>query len=153
MLSKKVDSTPGLFDIDQLKASVRKSVELEEPIHELRLSISEGLYLLASGDVEGQLLKKSDKVIDYGLIAGGILQLSLMGSISLEKGFIKIISTKQTGHIFLDKVLKNLTEGGVLIEEILRLKNELKKLHEDLEELLIGRGILKREENLYCGFL
>ena len=47
MLSKKVDSTPGLFDIDQLKASVRKSVELEEPIHELRLSISEGLYLLA----------------------------------------------------------------------------------------------------------
>ena len=135
------------FDIDQLKASVRKSVESEEPIHELRLSISEGLYLLALGDVEGQLLKKAEKGIDYGVIAGGILQLSLMGSISLEKGFIKIISTKQTGHIFLDKVLKNLTEGGGLIEEILRLKNELKKLHDDLEELLIGRGILKREEN------
>ena len=125
MSSKKEDSTPEPFDIDQLKASVRKSVELEEPIHELRLSISEGLYLLALGDVEGQLLKKSEKVIDYGLIVGGILQLSLMGSISLKKGFIKIISTKQTGHIFLDKVLKNLTEGGGLIEEILRLKNEL----------------------------
>ena len=136
MSSKKADSTPEPFDIDQLKASVRKSVELEEPIHELRLSISEGLYLLALGDAEGQLLKKSEKVIDYGLIAGGILQLSLMGSISLEKGFIKIISTKQTGHIFLDKVLKNLTEGGGLIEEILRLKNKLKKLHDDLEELV-----------------
>lgn len=147
MSSKKEDSTPEPFDIDQLKASVRKSVELEEPIHELRLSISEGLYLLALGDVEGQLLKKSEKVIDYGLIAGGILQLSLMGSISLKKGFIKIISTKQTGHIFLDKVLKNLTEGGGLTEEILRLKNELQKVHDDLEELLIGRGILKREEN------
>jgi hypothetical protein len=147
MSLKKADSTTEPFDIDQLKASVRKSVELEEPIFKLRLSISEGLYLLALGDFEGQLLKKSEKVIDYGLIAGGILQLSLKGSISLEKGFIKIISTKQTGHIFLDKVLKNLTEGGGLIEEILRLKNKLKKLHDDLEELLIGRGILKREEN------
>ena len=147
MSSKKADSTPESFDINQLKASVRKSVELEEPIHELRLNISEGLYLLALGDVEGQLLKKAEKGIDYGVIAGGILQLSLIGSISLEKGFIKIISTKQTGHIFLDKVLKNLTEGGGLIEEILRLKNELKKLHDDLEELLVGRGILKREEN------
>ena len=72
------------FDIDQLKASVRKSVESEEPIHELRLSISEGLYLLALGDVEGQLLKKAEKGIDYGVIAGGILQLSLMGSLSLS---------------------------------------------------------------------
>ena len=93
------------------------------------------------------MLKKSEKFIDYGLIAGGILQLSLMGSISLEKGFIKIISTQHTAHIFLDKVLKNLTEGGGLIEEILRLKNELKNLHDDLEELLISRGIIKREEN------
>ena len=135
------------FDIDQLKASVRKSVESEEPIHELRLSISEGLYLLALGDVEGQLLKKAEKRIDYGVIAGGILQLSLMGSLSLEKGVIKIISTKQTGHIFLDKILINLIEGQSLIEEILRLKNELRELHVDLEQLLIGRGILKREEN------
>ena len=135
------------FDIDQLKASVRKSVELEEPIHELRLSISEGLYLLALGDVEGQLLKKAEKGIDYGVIAGGILQLSLMGSLSLEKGVIKIISTKQTGHIFLDKILINLIEGQSLIEEILRLKNELRELHVDLEQLLIARGILKREEN------
>ena len=135
------------FDIDQLKASVRKSVESEEPIHELRLSISEGLYLLALGDVEGQLLKKAEKGIDYGVIAGGILQLSLMGSLSLEKGVIKIISTKQTGHIFLDKILINLIEGQSLIEEILRLKNELRELHVDLEQLLIARGILKREEN------
>ena len=71
-----------------------------------------GCIYLPWGDVEGQLLKKAEKGIDYGVIAGGILQLSLIGSISLEKGFIKIISTKQTGHIFLDKVLKNLTEGG-----------------------------------------
>ena len=147
MSSKKEDSTPEPFDIDQLKASVRKSVESEEPIHELRLSISEGLYLLALGDVEGQLLKKAEKGIDYGVIAGGILQLSLMGSLSLEKGVIKIISTKQTGHIFLDKILINLIEGQSLIEEILRLKNELRELHVDLEQLLIARGILKREEN------
>ena len=53
MLSKKAYAKPEPFDIDQIKASVRKSVELEEPIHELRLSISEGLYLLALGDVEG----------------------------------------------------------------------------------------------------
>jgi len=39
MSSKKADSTLESFDIDQLKATVRKSVELEEPIHELRLSI------------------------------------------------------------------------------------------------------------------
>ena len=85
MSSKKADSTLESFDIDQLKATVRKSVELEEPIHELRLSISEGLYLLALGDAEGQLLKKSEKFIDYGLIAGGILQLSLMGNQSRKR--------------------------------------------------------------------
>ena len=109
------------FDIDQLKASVKKSVELEEPIHKLQISISEGLYLIALGDEEGQLLKKSEKVIDYGLIAGGILELYLIGSIRIEKEIIKISSTNQTGNIFLDSILINLTESGI-IEELLRLK-------------------------------
>ena len=144
---EKEEPSSESFNIDQLKASVRLSVESEEPIHELRLSISEGLYLLALGDAEGQLLKKSEKVIDYGLIAGGILQLYLMGSIRIEKGVVRIISTKQTGNIFLDKVLINLTEESGIIGEILRLKNELKKLHTDIEELLIAKGILKKEEN------
>ena len=88
----KNDPLSESFDIDQLKTSVKKSVELEEPINKLRLSISEGLYLIALGDDEGQLLKKSKKVIDYGLIVGGILQLYLMGSIMIEKGIIKISS-------------------------------------------------------------
>ena len=135
------------FDIDQLKKSVKKSVELEEPIHKLRLSISEGLYLIALGDDEGQLLKNSERVIDYGLILGGILQLYLIGSIRIDKGIIKISSINQTGNIFLDKILTNLTEGCGIIEELLRLKNKLKKLHIHLEELLIAKGILKRKEN------
>ena len=143
----KEDPLSKSFDIDQLKASVKKSVELEEPIHKLRLSISEGLYLLALGDDEGQLLKKSEKVIDYGLIAGGILQLYLIGSVRLEEGIIKKSSSDQTGDIFLDKILINLTEGSGITEELLRLKNKLKKFHFDLEELLIARGILKRKEN------
>ena len=70
---------PESFDIDQFKAGVKKSVELEEPVHKLRLSISEGSYLLAFADDEGQLLKKSERVIDYGLIDGGILQLLFNG--------------------------------------------------------------------------
>ena len=143
----KNDPSSESFDIDQLKVSVKKSVEWEEPIHELKLSISEGLYLLALGDYQGQLLKKSEKFLDYGLIVGGILQLYLIGNVRIEKGAIKISSTNQTGNIFLDKVLKNLTDGSGIIEEILRLKNELKKLHIDLEELLIARGVLERKEN------
>ncbi len=135
------------FDIDQLKKSVKKSVEYEEPIHKLRLSISEGLYLIALGDDEGQLLKNSERVIDYGLILGGILQLYLIGSIRIDKGIIKISSINQTGNIFLDKILLNLTDGCGIIEELLRLKNKLKKLHIHLEELLIAKGILKRKEN------
>ena len=129
----KQESSSESFDIGQLKASVKKSVESEEPIHKLRLSISEGLYLLALGDSQGQLLKKSEKVLDYGLIVGGILQLYLIGNVRIEKGAIKISSTNQSGNIFLDKVLKNLTDGGGIIEEILRLKNKLNKLHIDLE--------------------
>ena len=135
------------FDIDQLKKSVKKSVEYEEPIHKLRLSISEGLYLIALGDDEGQLLKNSERVIDYGLILGGILQLYLIGSIRIDKGIIKISSINQTGNIFLDKILTNLTDRCGIIEELLRLKNKLKKLHIHLEELLIAKGILKRKEN------
>ena len=147
MLQGKQDPSSESFDIDQLKASVKKSVESEEPIHKLQLSISEGLYLLALGDYQGQLLKKSEKVLDYGLIVGGILQLYLTGNVRIERGAIKISSTNQSGNIFLDKLLKNLTDGSGIIEEILRLKNKLKKLHIDLEELLIARGVLKREEN------
>ena len=147
MSIEKGELSSEYLDIDRLKASVKLSVESEEPIHELRLSISEGLYLLALGDTEGQLLKKSEKVIDYGLIAGGILQLYLMGNIRIEEGIVNTISKKQTGNIFLDKVLINLAEGSSIIAEIIRLKNELKKLHNDLEELLIAKGILKREEN------
>ena len=109
------------FDIDKLKASVKKSVELEEPIQKLHLSISEGLYLIALGDDEGQLLKKSEKVIDYGLIVGGILELYLIGSIRIDKEIIKISSTNQTGNIFLDKILINLTGRSGIIEELLRL--------------------------------
>ena len=71
------DTLSESFDVDKLKASVKKSVELEEPIQKLRLSISEGLYLIALGDDEGQLLKKSEKVIDYGLIVGGIIFLNV----------------------------------------------------------------------------
>lgn len=141
------DTLSESFDVDKLKASVKKSVELEEPIQKLRLSISEGLYLIALGDDEGQLLKKSEKVIDYGLIVGGILELYLIGSIRIDKDIIKISSTKQTGNIFLDKILINLTERSGIIEELLRLKSNLKKSHIHLEELLIARGILERKEN------
>ena len=90
---------------------------MEEPIYKLRLSISEGLYLIALGDDEGQLLKKSEKVIDYGLIVGGILELYLIGSISVEKEIIKISSTNQTGNIFLDEIIINLNERSGIIEE------------------------------------
>lgn len=111
----------------------------------MKLSIAEGLYLIALDDEEGRLLAAAEKSIVDGLLAAIILELYLLEKISISGGIITVNDTTGTGNGVLDRVLKKLNNGSKVTEAISALHTPFKDLKEEMDELLVHRGILKRE--------
>ena len=112
----------------------------------MKLSLAEGLYLIALDDEEGRLLSSAEKTYVYGLLSAGLLELFMLKKISIHDGVIKVIDTVGTGNGVLDKILKKIKGGHTFLEEIKALHHHFKEINVDMDALLVQRGILKREE-------
>ncbi|WP_258099706.1 GOLPH3/VPS74 family protein [Marinoscillum pacificum] len=111
----------------------------------MKISIAEGLYLIALDDEEGRLLAAAEKSIVPGLISACILELHLQKKLDLNDNIITVIDLTGTGNVILDNVLKKLKSGSELLETIEHLSHQFKDIQEDLNQLLIQRGILRKE--------
>ncbi|PIB35459.1 hypothetical protein BFP72_08670 [Reichenbachiella sp. 5M10] len=112
----------------------------------MKLSLAEGLMLIALDDEEGRLLAAAEHSIDHGLLAIVILELSLIKRVSFDNGKIIIKDTTGTGNKVLDSVLKALGGGGDTVSAtIKKLAGGFEHIQDDVIELLVQRGILKVE--------
>ncbi|MGB3466772.1 MAG: GPP34 family phosphoprotein, partial [Cyclobacteriaceae bacterium] len=111
----------------------------------MKLSLAEGLYLIALDDEEGRLLSAAEKTIVPGVVSACILELSLLKKIAFEDLRIKLLDKQGTGNKILDDVFKHLKEGENTIDTVKRLSPAFKDVQIDLNELLVHRGILKKE--------
>jgi hypothetical protein len=112
----------------------------------MKLSIAEGLYLIALDDEEGRLLAAAEKSIVPALFSAIILELYIQKKVNLSDGHVNVIDSAGTGNVILDSVLSKLHSGAELIPEIKKLEGEFKDLMGDFNQLLAQRGILRKEE-------
>lgn len=111
----------------------------------MKLSIAEGLYLIALDDEEGRLLAAAEKSIVSGLLSACILELSLLKKVNLEGNIVHVVDTVGTGNRILDNVLSKLSSGNDIVTSVEKLSPHFKSIQDDLNELLIQRGILRKE--------
>ncbi|MEQ8807916.1 MAG: GPP34 family phosphoprotein, partial [Imperialibacter sp.] len=112
----------------------------------MRLSLAEGLLLIALDDNEGRLLADAEKGIIDALVAAGIFELNLLRKIGFEGGKITIKDTTSSGNKILDHILSTVGQGGKSVKDtVVSLAPQMRSLYEMCIDLLIGRGILKRE--------
>ncbi len=112
----------------------------------MKLSIAEGLYLIALDDEEGRLLSSAEKHYIHGVLSAGILELYMLKKITLTDTVINVVDTVGTGNGILDNILHKLHSGAKFVDEIQNLHHHFSHIREDLDQLLTQRGILRREE-------
>ncbi|MFY0652539.1 MAG: GPP34 family phosphoprotein [Cyclobacteriaceae bacterium] len=112
----------------------------------MKLSIAEGLMLIALDDDEGRLLAAAEHSIDKGLIASAILEMALSNKLSFQGGKIVVNDSSGTGNKILDEVLKGIGQGGEDVSlTIDKLAPGFDHIQEEIIELLVQRGILSVE--------
>ena len=112
----------------------------------MKLSLAEGLMLIALDDEEGRLLAAAEHSIDSGLVGILILELSLIKRISFEGDKIIIKDTTGTGNKVLDGILKAIGGGGKSVADTVKeITPQFETIQDDIIELLVQRGILKVE--------
>ena len=111
----------------------------------MKLSLAEGLYLIALDDEEGRLLSAAEKTIVPGVLSACILELSMLKKVDFEGGNIKILDSNGCGNKILDDVLGAVKEGENVVDTVKKLAPQFKEIQTDLNELLVQRGILKKE--------
>lgn len=111
----------------------------------MKLSIAEGLYLIALDDEEGRLLAAAEKTYVDGVMAAVILELYILKKISLKDQKITVVDKTGTGNRILDNVLNKLKDGTSVLDAVKALASAFKDIKIELDELLVQRGILRRE--------
>jgi len=111
----------------------------------MKLSLAEGLYLIALDDEEGRLLAAAEGTIDHGLVAAGILELVVTGRLELMGAIVNVKNTAGTGNKLLDSILALVGEGGEIDGLVRRVVKELPEIQNDATQLLITRGIIRKE--------
>lgn len=112
----------------------------------MKLSLAEGLMLIALDDEEGRLLAAAEHTIDHGILSIVVLELALIKRVSFEGGKIIIKDTTGTGNKVLDNVLNAIGSGGETVPvTVNKLAKNFDHIQDDVIELLVQRGILKVE--------
>ena len=112
----------------------------------MKLSIAEGLYLIALDDEEGRLLAAAEKSIIPALLSAALLELYMQKKVSLTNGHVEVLDSSGTGNVILDKILHKIHSGVEIVEEVRELEHHFKDIMTDLNQLLAQRGILQKEE-------
>ena len=112
----------------------------------MKLSIAEGLYLIALDDEEGRLLAAAEKTIIPGLLSAAILEMYIQKKISFNDGHLEVVDSSGTGNGVLDKILQKLRSGTEVVMQIKDLEHNFKDIMVDLNQLLGQRGILRKQE-------
>ncbi len=113
----------------------------------MRLSLAEGLLLIALDDEEGRLLSDAEKGIVKALVAAALFELCLLKKLSFDGGKVTAVDTSSAGNKVLDQVMAAVGGGG---QSVLATTNGIAEslkagIYDLCIDLLIGRGILKRE--------
>lgn len=112
----------------------------------MKLSLAEGLMLIALDDDEGRLLAAAERSINHGLLASSIMELSLIHKISFSGGKIIVKDSSGTGNKILDGILKSLGGGGDTVPATIdKLAPSFETIQDDVIEMLVQRGILSIE--------
>ncbi|MEO9967017.1 MAG: GPP34 family phosphoprotein [Reichenbachiella sp.] len=112
----------------------------------MKLSLAEGLMLIALDDEEGRLLSAAEHSIDHGLLSILILELSLIKRVGFDGNKIVVKDTTGTGNKVLDNVLKAVGGGGESVSKtVAKIAPSFESIQDDMIELLVQRGILKVE--------
>lgn len=112
----------------------------------MKLSLAEGLMLIALDDEEGRLLSAAEHSINHGLLSILILELSLIKRVGFEGNKIVVKDTTGTGNKVLDSVLKAVGGGGDSVSNtVKKMAPGFESIQDDMIELLVQRGILKVE--------
>lgn len=112
----------------------------------MKISIAEGLYLIALDDEEGRLLAAAEKKIVPAIISASLFELHLLKKIKISSDqTISVEDGSGTGNGIMDEVLKKVKSGASFIDTIEQLAHHFSDIQEDLNGLLIQRGILKKE--------
>ncbi|WP_109830409.1 GOLPH3/VPS74 family protein [Reichenbachiella versicolor] len=112
----------------------------------MKLSLAEGLMLIALDDEEGRLLSAAEHTIDHGILAISVLELALIKRLGFSGGKIVVKDSTGTGNKVLDGVLNAIGGGGdSVVSTIKKIAPQFDKIQDDVIELLVQRGILKVE--------
>ncbi|MEP2024352.1 MAG: GPP34 family phosphoprotein [Reichenbachiella sp.] len=112
----------------------------------MKLSLAEGLMLIALDDEEGRLLSAAEHSIDHGLLSILILELSLIKRIGFEDNKIIVKDSTGTGNKVLDNVLKAVGGGGDSVSNtVKKIAPGFDGIQDEMIDLLVQRGILKVE--------
>jgi golgi phosphoprotein 3 len=111
----------------------------------MKLTIAEGLFLIALDDAEGRLLSAAERGINAGVLSAAVLELYLLKKISFDGDKIKVEDTSGAGSIVLDQVLRKLKSGTNLVDQLDELVHQFPTIQDDITDLLMHRGILRKE--------
>lgn len=112
----------------------------------MKISIAEQLYLIMLDDDEGRLLAAAEKSHIYGLLSAALFDLVIAKKLALKDSKVKVVGPADTANVMLDKVLQHVDGDATFTELLPKMYDAFKDIHEDLDALLVQRGILKREE-------
>ncbi len=113
----------------------------------MKLSLAEGLYLIALDDEEGRLLSSAVHSIDRALIGISILELAIQGRVELDgDAHVTVVNKSGTGNKILDDILKFAIQGKKKITDLIEFSFEhYKDIQHDITLMLINRGIIRKE--------
>jgi golgi phosphoprotein 3 len=119
------------------------------------LSIPEELYLLAIDEDKGIVVKSANQALNYALAGAILAELTLQNIVtSNDKGRLELADTTRPGDIIFDSVLQKISSSEKsrrLSYWISEISAKPKKLRRRIEESLVGKGIIIREDDRFVG--
>ncbi len=113
----------------------------------MKLSLAEGLYLIALDDEEGRLLSAAEHSVNQGLVASCIFELSIRKKVEIGADTtVKLIDKKGTGNKILDDIIKFVGQKERPIKDMITwICEHYPDIRQDITFLLMNRGIIKKE--------
>ncbi len=113
----------------------------------MKLSLAEGLYLIALDDEEGRLLSAAEHSVNQGMIAACIFELAIRHKVEIDSDTtVRLVDKKGTGNKILDDIIKFVGQEERKLQDMITwICDHYADLQQDITFLLMNRGIIKKE--------